>query len=176
MGVDPDDFSRLFDASFTEVITGRRSLVEALEAFLPSVGYQGSTLDFIDYWLSRDAHVNRQLLSLIGKLHACKGVRLYLATNQEHLRAFHLWSAVGLRHYFDDIYYAARLGVAKPDAEYFRKVDLLIGPAGAERPLFFDDSPKVVEAAAAHGWEAVLYSDLVDCARHPWIAEQITTG
>lgn len=172
MGVDPDDFARFFDPSFKEVITGRTSLVTALGRFLPSVGFEGSPLDFIDYWLSRDTHLNRQLLSLIGRLRAAGSVRLYLATNQEHLRALHLWSAVGLRHSFDDIFYAARLGVAKPDAGFFQSVDAAIGPQSTP-PLFFDDSPAVVEAAAAHGWEAVLYADLADCADHPWIAQRL---
>ena len=173
MGVDPAEFARFFDESFLAVIEGRKSLVTALEAFLPDIGYRGSPLDFVDYWLSRDTHVNRQLLSLIAKLRSREGVKLYLATNQEHLRALHLWSAVGLRHYFDDIFYAARLGAAKPHLEFFRKVDSLLGSRFDETPLLFDDSPKVIEAAAAHGWEAVHFSDLHDCASHPWIAAQL---
>lgn len=172
MGVEPDSFSRFFDESFTAVIEGRKSLVTALEAFLPGLGYSGSPLDFIDYWLSRDTHVNRQLLALIRRLRASGAARLYLATNQEHLRALHLWSTVGLRHHFDDIFYAARLGVSKPNAQFFQAVDDLL-PDRQKPPLFFDDSPRVVEAAAAHGWEAVLFADLHDCAKHPWIAAQL---
>jgi putative hydrolase of the HAD superfamily len=172
MGVDPEAFARFFDPSFGEVIAGRVSLVTALERFLPTVGYRGTPLDFIAYWLSRDTHVNHQLLALITRLRATGPLRLYLATNQEHLRAFHLWNTVGLRHSFDDIFYAARLGVAKPEPAFFEAVDGAIGPQPVP-PLFFDDSPRVVDAANRHGWEAVLFSEIGDCAEHPWICDRL---
>lgn len=174
-GVHPDAFTTFFGPAFKEVIEGRVSLVSALEAFLPTVGYHLSPLGFIDYWLSRDAHVNLQLLGLVGRLRSSGPVRLYLATNQEHLRAFHLWNAVGLKHHFDDMFYAARIGVAKPDAEFFRRVAGHIGPQ-REPPLFFDDSRAVVTAANAFGWEGVLFGDLPDCADHPWVAARLVGG
>ena len=44
MGVEPAEFARFFDESFLAVIEGRKSLVTALEAFLPDIGYRGSPL------------------------------------------------------------------------------------------------------------------------------------
>jgi len=171
-GVHPDEFATFFGPPFKDVIEGKVSLVSALEAFLPTIGYRPSPLNFIAYWLARDTHVNLQLLSLVGRLRSSGPVRLFLATNQEHLRAFHLWNEVGLKHHFDDMFYAARMGVAKPDAEFFRRVDAHIGPQ-REPPLLFDDSRSVVTAATAFGWEGVLYGDLEDCASHPWVAARL---
>ncbi|BCH25553.1 HAD family hydrolase [Mesorhizobium sp. L-8-3] len=173
-GVDPEAFQTFFGPAFMEVIEGRVSLVTALEAFLPTVGYHLSPLGFIDYWLARDTHVNLQLMSLLARLRASGPVRLYLATNQEHLRAFHLWDKVGLKHHFDDMFYAARMGVAKPDPEFFRRVEARIGPQ-QEPPLFFDDSRSVVAAANEFGWEGVVFSDVEDCAGHSWIAGRLGT-
>ena len=35
------------------------------------------------------------------------------------------------------------------------------------------DSAKVIATAKACGWEGVLYTDLPDCAEHPWVAAQL---
>jgi len=172
MGVEPAVFKTLFTGGFDAAITGRTSLVETLDAFLPTIGYTGSTLDFIGYWLERDAEINLQLLDGLRRLRASGDVRLYLATNQEHLRANHLWNVLGLRHVFDDIFYSARLGVAKPAPDYFARIDARLGRQ-AIAPLIFDDSPKVIEAARQHGWEAALFQTMDDFTGHSWIAERI---
>ena len=168
MGVEPAAFKTLFKGGFDAAITGEASLVETLDAFLPTVGYRGSTLDFIGYWLTHDAHLNFQLLDALQRLSETGGVRLYVATNQEHLRANHLWSNLGLCRVFDDMFYSARLGVAKPGADYFANVDALLGPQ-TEPPLIFDDSPAVIEAANGHGWEGVLFLTLDDFTGQPWV-------
>ncbi len=155
-----------------EVLLGHRSLVSALEEVLPRIGYAGSPMTLIDYWLRRDSQLNFQLLDLITKLRQAGVGPIYLATNQEHLRAFHLWSTLGLRMSFDDIFYAARLGVVKPRRGFFEEIDRRIGRQ-KEKPLFFDDSAAAVDAANAHGWEAVLFDRTEDCAKHPWIAAQL---
>lgn len=171
MGISREQLAAFFGARFHEIIEGRESIVTELDTFLPAIGYGGSSLDFLSYWLTRDVNLNLQLLALIKKLR-CRA-RLFIATNQEHIRAFHLWSDVGLKHYFDDMFYAARLGVGKTDPLFYQRVGEFIGKQ-SQPPLFFDDSPKVIEAARAAGWEAVLYSDLSDCAGHPWIAAHMS--
>jgi putative hydrolase of the HAD superfamily len=173
LGIEPSAFVEHFIRGPFErqVLLGQRSLVSALEEVLPKLGYAGSPMVLIDYWLSRDSQLNFQLLDLIARLRRTGIGPIYLATNQEHLRAFHLWSMLGLRMSFDDIFYAARLGVLKPQPAFFEAIDRQIGPQ-AEPPLFFDDSETVVQAARAHGWDAVLFDTIEDCAAHPWIAAQ----
>jgi putative hydrolase of the HAD superfamily len=174
LGIDPQVLSeQFFKGTFTlDVISGRRPLLDALDEFLPTVGYAKSSMSFVSYWLSRDSQLNLPLLDTVRKLRLSGGARLFLATNQEHLRAFHLWSTLGLQHIFDDILYSARLGACKPDPEFFQHASEKIGP-GAGPPLLFDDSQRVVDAARTFGWEAVLYDSLDDCARHPWIAARL---
>ena len=155
-----------------EVLTGRQSLLTALERTLPAMGYRGSPLAVVSYWLGRDSHLNFQLLDVIRKLRRVSRGRLYVATNQEHMRAFHLWNRLGMETMFDDIFYSARLGVLKPDAAFFERITAIIGPQD-QPPLLFDDSEPVIEGARAFGWEAVLYDELADCVSHPWIAETL---
>jgi putative hydrolase of the HAD superfamily len=170
LGIDPAAFVEHFIRGpfEREVLTGRTSLIQALTDVLPKIGYDGSPMRLVDYWLRRDSHLNFQLLDLIAALRRA-GIRpIYLATNQEHLRAFHLWTGLGLNAYFDDIFYAARLGAVKPAKDFFEAILRTIGPQ-AEPPLFFDDSEAVIAGVRAFGWEGVLFDMVEDCAEHPWI-------
>ena len=173
MGVDPEAFSSLFDKRFEATITGKVSLVETLDAFLPEIGYRGCTMDFVAYWMERDVNLNYQLFEGIKRLRAGGGVKLYVATNQEHLRAHYLWSDLSLGHVFDDIFYAARIGAAKPDPRFFAWIDKRFGPQD-EKPLFFDDNPMVIKAAREAGWEGVTFREAEDFLEHPWVAPRLT--
>ena len=175
MGVDPEAFSRLFDNRFLATITGKVSLVETLDAFLPQIGYRGSTMDFVAYWMERDVNLDYQLFDGIKRLRSGCRVRLYVATNQEHLRAHYLWSDLNLGHVFDDIFYAARIGAAKPDPRFFTWIDNRLGQQD-EPPLFFDDNPAVVEAARRAGWEAVVFTDAADFLTHPWVSPRLAAA
>lgn len=170
LGVDGDTFGREFipHPFATEVLTGRRSLIDALGEWLSARGHEVSPMAFAAYWFEHDSVRNEELFELVGRIRATGEAQLFVATNQEHLRAQHLWQQVGLGALFDDMFHAARIGVLKPDPAYFARVTDLMG-ALDEPPLLFDDSDKVVESARTAGWEAVLYEDLSDCAEHPAI-------
>jgi putative hydrolase of the HAD superfamily len=175
MGVDPVRFTEefIFDIFIKKVVVGQMSVIEALERRLPSLGYSGSPVVFNHYWLTRDSVLNENLLSLIRKLKTRSDLRLFIATNQEHLRANWLWSQLKLADLFEDIFYSARVGVRKPEQGFFDFVEQRIGPQ-TEPPLFFDDTPKVIDGARRHGWEAVQFDTVADCANHPWIAARLT--
>lgn len=174
LGIDPERFNKefIYDLFVKQVLVGRMGLVEALDRALPGLGFNGPSMKLVSYWLSHDSCLNEPMLDLVRKLKASDDVRLYLATNQEHIRAFWLWQDMGLGELFEDIFYAARIGAAKPTRPFFDGIMARIGLQG-ERPLFFDDSIKVIEGARDYGWEAVLFDDLADCAAHPWIAARL---
>jgi putative hydrolase of the HAD superfamily len=174
MGVNPDRFRAefIYELFVKQVIVGRMSLLDGLDRVLPGLGYRGPSLAFARYWLEKDSNINQPLLDLVAKLKAV-GTPLYIATNQEHLRAQWLWGNLGFRDYFEDIFYAARIGATKPHKPFFDWVSNRLGPQ-SEPPLFFDDTPEVVKAARAHGWEAVEFTGLADAAEHPWIKARIS--
>lgn len=173
LGIHPQSLKQAFfhDVFMKKVIIGQMNLVDALDRVLPGLGYRGSTMTFVDYWFDHDSQLNAELVDIARRLKTA-GARVYIATNQEHLRARHLWHALRLGEVFEDMFYAARLGVMKPNPEFFAKVDRRLGPQ-AEPPLLFDDSPPVIAAARTAGWEAVEYNRLEDCTTHPWIAERL---
>lgn len=174
LGIRQEEFKARFIKGLFEshVITGQMSLINALEEVLPQLGFTGSPMAVISYWLERDSNVNHQLLDVIRRLQRTRAAKLCVATNQEHLRAFHLWNNLGFRAVFDDMFNSARLGSMKPDRRFFERISQLIGTQ-AERPLMFDDSPAVIAAANEFGWEGVLYEELSDCSDHPWIRRQM---
>jgi putative hydrolase of the HAD superfamily len=79
---------------------------------------------------------------------------VYLATNQEHLRAAYLIEQLGLAEHVDGILYSAQLGAKKPDREFFAKVQAAVGLHGDEM-LLIDDDSRNVEAALRAGWQAL---------------------
>lgn len=177
LGVDPQRFVSefIFDIFVKRVVTGQVSVIEALERRLPSLGYKGSPMAFLQYWLERDSELNLPLLEVIRRLKAKGDIRLYIATNQEHMRAHWLWSHLRLCDLFEDIFYSARIGVRKPDPRFFNFIGSKLGQQ-EEPPLFFDDTPAVIAGARSAGWEAVLFNTLPDCTDHPWIQQRIASS
>jgi putative hydrolase of the HAD superfamily len=174
LGVDPDRFNAefIFDIFIKKVVVGEMAIIDALERRLPGLGYKGSPMAFLHYWLSHDSVLNTGLLDTVRKLKARSDLKLYIATNQDHSRAQWLWHALGLSELFEDIFYSARAGIRKPEKGFFDFIEHRIGPQ-TQPPLFFDDTPKVIDGARAHGWEAVLFNADEDCTSHPWIAERL---
>jgi len=174
LGVDPDRFNEefIFDIFIKRVVVGEMAIIDALERRLPGLGYKGSPMAFLHYWLSHDSTLNTDLIDTVRKLRAREDLKLYIATNQDHTRAQWLWHTLGLGELFEDIFYSARAGIRKPEKGFFDFIEHRIGPQ-AQPPLFFDDTPKVIDGARAHGWDAVLFNTDEDCTSHPWIAERL---
>ena len=174
LGVDPDRFNRefIYDVFVKKVVVGQMSLLEALERTLPGLGYRGPAMAFVGYWLSHDSNVNVPVLDVVRRLRDAGGSRLFLATNQEHMRAQWLWQTLKFGEVFEDMFHSARVGHAKPAKAYFDWVNNRLGRQD-EKPLFFDDREDIVKAAETAGWEAVLFNDITDATGHPWIAERL---
>ena len=174
LGIDPEGFRDefIYDLFVKKVIIGEMSVVEALEAVLPGFGYIGSPMAVLTYWLSHDSKLNTALLDAIRRLRVSCASPLFVATNQEHIRAHWLWQTLGMSDLFEDIFYSARLGVAKPDPSFFSAIETRIGPFD-QPPLFFDDSRSNIEAAKACGWDAVQFNTIEDFTPHPFIAAHL---
>jgi putative hydrolase of the HAD superfamily len=144
-----------FRVHWDDVVMGRAGLHERLGPVLAKVAPHLSSEQLAAYWFEKDAILDQALLDDLARLRA-DGVALHLATLQEHLRADHLWNALGLRDRFDAMHYAADLGCGKPDPAFFAKVAARTGLA-ADEMLLLDDRLKNVEAARAAGWRGALW-------------------
>lgn len=154
LGVTSDALhARFFAPHWESIVVGRTGMLEPLTAALETLAPGVRAADFIAYWFERDARIVAPLLSELARARAA-GTRVYLATNQEHLRAAYLMDTLGLAEHVDGIFYSARLGAKKPDAAFFAAVQSAVGLRGDEL-LLVDDSHANVVAARAAGWRAL---------------------
>ena len=175
IGINPERFQRefIFDIFMKRVLIGEVPMVEALDRRLRAFGYKGSTMAMLDLWLGFDFNPNAELLAIVRHLKDHADVKLYLATNQDHSRAQYIWQNQHFHGLFEDMFYSARFGRTKYDKKFFAMADERM-IASDSPPLFFDDTPKVIDVARAYGWETVLFVRNEDVFTHPWIAQKIS--
>ena len=85
------------------------------------------------------------------------GLRCYLATNQEAVRADYMSRTLGYGKLFDGEFYSCRMGVVKPDVDYFQRIvdELRVEPNSL---LLLDDRKENVESARAAGLRAIEFT------------------
>ncbi|WP_306224738.1 HAD family hydrolase [Bosea beijingensis] len=113
--------SAFFQPHWPDIIMGRAGLRERLGPVLARIAPGLGADRLIRYWFENDAHLDHGLLAQLGPIRA-SGVKLYLATVQEHERARYIWDELALKQHFDGMHYAAELGCTKPDGAFYRAV------------------------------------------------------
>lgn len=154
LGVTEVDLKQaFFSPHWDDIVTGRRGMVEVLRPVLQRIAPHLSHHDLIDYWFAHDGKLDHALIAGLDRQRE-RGTKIYLATNQEHLRATYLLEELGLGQHCDGIYYSAALGCRKPDRLFFEKTAVLSHiPAG--ELLLLDDLAENVIAARTAGWRAL---------------------
>jgi putative hydrolase of the HAD superfamily len=142
-----------FAPCWENIVLGRAGLMEQLTTALQKIAPHVSPAQLVSYWFEMDSRLVAPLLAELSLVRSA-GVRVYLATNQEHLRAAYLMEKLGLAERVDGIFYSARLGAKKPDREFFARVQAAVGLCGEEL-LLIDDSRPNIEAARKAGWRAL---------------------
>lgn len=137
---------------------GTNALIQSLNHDFNS---NKSTDEVKNLWLkyySELAKANQQVLDLIRKVRQfCK---VYLFSNTTEMSNIHN-SKTGLYEYFDGLFLSYRLGLKKPDIEFYKKiiVDLQLNP---EEVLFIDDDQGNLAPAKELGMETILFDVLTD--------------
>jgi putative hydrolase of the HAD superfamily len=147
---------QFFAPYWEDIILGRAGLMEHLTTALQKIAPRVGPAEVISYWFERDSRLATPLLQELSLLRST-GIRVYLATNQEHLRAAYLMEKLCLAEHVDGIFYSARLGVKKPDLQFFARVQAAVGLRGEEM-LLIDDSLQNIEAALKAGWRALYWT------------------
>jgi putative hydrolase of the HAD superfamily len=144
---------RFFAPYWGDIVVGRAGLMEHLTTALQEIAPRVSPAEFVSYWFERDSRLVAGLLSELSLVRSA-GIQVYLATNQEHLRAAYLMEELGLAEHVDGIFYSARLGAKKPDMEFFARIQGAVGLKSDEIVLI-DDSRQNVAVALEAGWQAL---------------------
>lgn len=158
LGFSPEDLHREFFIPYWhEIVIGKSELKEKLDLVLPKIAAHLSSDRLIDYWFANDAGLNLPLLNVLDRFRA-QGIKIYLATNQEHLRAAFLLERLGLSKHVDGCYYSAALGFKKPDWGFFEWAATHSG-FSVEELLLLDDTQANITAAKQLGWQVIEWQE-----------------
>ena len=165
--VSPNDADEFFAGPFVNCLMGTAQLRDVLPPYLTKWRWTGSFEEFTDFWFEIEFHVH-PTLALANRLRA-NGLRCFLASTQEHLRAAYLEKKLGVGERFEKAFFSCRLGCRKPDPIFFRAVTAEIGLRPNEI-LLLDDQALNVEGATAVGWHAVHFriGDDLDALLRPF--------
>lgn len=154
VGLSPSQLSQyFFQVAWKDILVGRKELLPTLETVLVRLASSVCANDLIAYWFEMDSRIVQTVLSDV-RVARNHGLPVYLATNQEHIRADYLMQTLRLCDEVDGIVYSAKAGYKKPDAEFYTFAEQTTGYQ-PEELILIDDSVTNVEAAKASGWCAV---------------------
>src|SRR5260370_10843706 len=160
-GITQEATVSFFKGRFGECLVGKADLKEEIEGYLPKWGWQGSVDDFLNEWFATEQSIDETLVDAIQWLRQ-RGIRCYLATNQEKYRTAYLLDQMGFERRFDGIFSSVYVGYMKHDTAFFEHVLRELKNVKARESLFWDDQPGNVATATVMDLLAVLYSDFAD--------------
>lgn len=148
-----------FKNDFILAETGRADLKEQLPKYLQKWGWQKSMDEFLKYWLESENYLDERLITGIKELRS-RGIKCYLATNQEKYRADYMKREMGLDdRLFDQIFVSCEVGYLKPSMEFWSAIDTSLGNLNKDEVLVWDDTEKCVAGAHDFGFHSELYTD-----------------
>jgi putative hydrolase of the HAD superfamily len=155
LGLRSHHFSVIFSQKWNEIIRGKLNLEDHLKLIFQQDIFKELDITpqkYIQYWLSRDHHVNHDILKLVQEL----DTPCYLGTNQEVLRTTHIMETVG--SYFKDCFASYKIGFAKPESKFFSHIENTLSLAPHEL-LLIDDMNGYIEGAQNCGWHTYHYQN-----------------
>lgn len=120
---------------------------------------EGTVDEFLQFWFEAENHIDNRVLDVVKRLRA-KGMKCYVATNQEKYRTQFMKAHMGFEEHFDHVFSSADIGYKKPQKEFFTFIlqELLnehkIYP---HEVLFFDDTRGNVQGAKELDIDAHFY-------------------
>lgn len=143
---------------FDDCILGKADLKEVIEPYIKEWGWQGTVDELLTYWFSAESGVKKDMLDAVGQLRS-KGVKCYVATNQEKYRIEYIKKEMNFGSLFDGVFSSCHVGCRKENPEFFEKVlsDIELVP---QEVAFFDDLQKNVDVASSLGIKAFFFSSV----------------
>lgn len=145
-----------FLAHWEEIVTGRAGLRERLADVLAQVAPTLTAERVVGYWFRQDTRINQRLLRELAILRR-GGLRVHLATNQEHERMRFLMNEMGLGAHVDGCHYSAAIGHRKPAPAFFSAA-ASEAALSTDQLMLIDDDEKNVQAAIEAGWNAARWT------------------
>ena len=160
-GISSKVLQELFDGPFLIASQRTKSLERFVEPFLKKHKLNISVADFLEYWLSRDMRVNKDVWEWI-KSEKARGHLFHIASNQPHIRMDYLlenlteWNDV-----FGWVFTSARLGVSKSDPSFFIYAKNYL-KVPFNQMCLIDDSSENIAVAKSLGMNGILFRGIND--------------
>ena len=158
-GVSNDEMLPFFNGEFQKCLVGKADLKELVEPWLSKWKWDGTVEEFLEFWFKAEHKIDEEVAEIIEKLKK-KGVKCFLATNQEKYRTKYMKKDMGFEGLFDYVFSSAEIGFKKPQKEFYEKVlKELKKKYGIETDeiIFFDDSQGHINEAKKLGIDGRLY-------------------
>lgn len=157
-GIDIDELELFFDDDFFDCMKGEKDIKKLIDQKSYLWRLEGTADELLDDWCETENLPNTELLAVIKDLGA-KGIKCYLATNQEAYRTEYL-EDVMFDGIFNDIFSSSSIGAMKPEPEFYEFVLAVLAAQGigTSEIIYFDDCQKAVDAATSLGIESRFYA------------------
>ena len=157
LGLSPADLHReFFLPHWPEIVHGLSPIHDHLIPVLHKLAPHLTADQLLTYWFTHDARINLPLVDELIALRS-EGFQVYLASNQEHLRATYLMQTLRLDRCCECIFYSAQLGLSKPDPAFFLRIASLTS-LELTQLLLVDDTLENLQSATALGCRTLHWS------------------
>lgn len=157
-GISTDTTSHFFRNEFQQCLVGKADLKVELAKYLDQWGWQDGLDALLDYWFADTYNeIDERFEPVIRSLRD-KGIKVYLATNNEKYRTDNLVKRRGLGKWFDSIFSSAYVGHKKPDDAFFQHILDKVGMV-REDIVVWDDDTENTDGAAVLGIPVEVYTD-----------------
>ena len=144
-GISNEAMIPFFKTDFKPCLIGKADLIEVVTPWLIKWKWESSAKEFLDLWFKAEDHIDQRMLNIIKQLRS-KGIKCYLATNQEKHRTEYMKDQMGFDKIFDHVFSSAYIGYTKPAKKYYEFI-LNKTNLKPEELMFFDDCQENVDGA-----------------------------
>lgn len=156
-----DEMLPFFKGIFQDCLTGKADLKKVIIPWLKKWKWAGTADELLSWWFRAEHNIDQNLVREI-KILKNKGIKCYLATNQEKYRTEYMKKQMGFENLFDKIFSSAEISHKKPQKEFFEIIyKKIIKDALVKKDeiMFWDDERKNIERAKELGFNAHLYKN-----------------
>jgi putative hydrolase of the HAD superfamily len=155
-GINKEITREFYRGPFSDCLVGKQDMYDVLPEYLVKWGWRKTAEEFVKEWFDYENSVDETLLSYVQMLRN-KGIKCYVATNQEKYRADYMLKQMGFESSFDGLFASAHVGHKKPEPDFYKQILNKLEVKDPDSVLFIDDSLENVEAAQKLGFKGIYY-------------------
>jgi putative hydrolase of the HAD superfamily len=108
--VSKEVLEQFFKEEFGFCLVGKVDLKELLKNKISEWKWRGTVEDILDYWFETESQIDERILKVVADLRQ-KGIKCYIATNQEKYRTEYFRNQMRFGDIFDGIFSSGTLAI-----------------------------------------------------------------